>query len=126
LVLNDKIILKYGGIMENKSEYIEPYVLSHMATEELKAQAKKTGFDLIHDLMLNDYIETTDGSLIRRDKGHVGYDAFVGKPNLSKKVVDRMKKEIEELTPETRKEVLTKIAMKFPDIVQKIKDLYEI
>jgi len=124
LVLNAKIILKYGGIMENKSEYIEPYVLSHMAIEELKTQAKKTGFDLLHDLMLNDYIETSDGSFLRRDKGHVGYDAFVGKPNLNSTVVGRMKKEIEELSPKTRKEVLTKIAMKFPDIVPKIKDLY--
>jgi len=110
--------------MENESEYIEPYVLSHMATEELKTQAKKTGFDLLHDLMLNDYIETSDGSFLRRDKGHVGYDAFVGKPNLNSTVVGRMKKEIEELSPETRKEVLTKIATKFPDIVPKIKDIY--
>jgi len=35
-----------------------------------------------------------------------------------------MKKEIEELTPETRKEVLTAIAMKFPDVASKIKDVY--
>jgi len=124
LVLNDKIILKYGGIMESENEYIGPYVLSHMAIEELKTQAKKTGFDLLHDLMLNDYIETSDGSFLRRDKGHVGYSAFVGKPNLNSKVVGRMKKGIEELTPKTRKEVLTKIAMKFPDIASKIKDVY--
>jgi len=121
LVLKAKIILKYSGIMENESEYSG---LSDEAKEELIAQASKTGFDLIHDILLNDYIETSDGFYLRRDEGHVGYDAFVGKPNLSKTVVDRMKKEIEELTPETRKEVLTKIAMKFPDIVPKIKDIY--
>jgi len=98
--------------------------LSKKATEELKEQAKRSGFDLLHDLMLNDYIETSDGFYIRRDKGHVGYDAFMGKPNLNKTVVDRMKKEIEELTPETRKEVLTRIAQKFPDVASKLKDVY--
>jgi len=98
--------------------------LSKKATEELKEQAKRSGFDLLHDLMLNDYIRTDDGIYLRRDKGHVGYDSFVGKPNLNKTVVDRMKKEIEELTPETRKEVLTRIAQKFPDVASKIKDVY--
>ena len=110
--------------MESEGKYIGPYTLSHMAIEELKAQAKKSGFDLLHDLMLNDYIETSDGFYLRRDKGHVGYNAFVGKPNLNSTVIRRMKKEIEELSPETRKEVLTKIAMKFPDIASKIKDIY--
>jgi hypothetical protein len=110
--------------MESEGKYTGIYTLSHMAIEELKAQAKKSGFDLLHDLMLNDYIETSDGFYLRRDKGHIFYDSFVGKPNLNKKIVDKMKREIEELTPETRKEVLTKIAMKFPDIASKIKDVY--
>jgi len=110
--------------MESGGKYIGPYTLSHMAIEELKAQAKKSGFDLLHDLMLNDYIETSNGFYLRRDKGHIFYNNFVGKLNLNKKIVDKMKKEIEELTPETRKEVLTKIAMKFPDIASKIKDVY--
>jgi len=110
--------------MESEGKYIGPYKLSHIAIEELKAQAKKSGFDLLHDLMLNDYIETSNGFYLRRDKGHIFYNNFVGKPNLNKKTVDKMKKEIEELTPETRKEVLTKIAMKFPDIAAKIKDIY--
>jgi len=107
--------------MKNEIEFSG---LSDKAKKELTEQAKKTGFDLLHDLMLNDYIETSDGSFLKRDKGHVGYDEFKGKPNLNKTVVERMKKEIEELSPETRNEVLNKIAISFPDIVPKIKDIY--
>jgi len=123
MVLNHKNNIKIGGIMKSE-ENVESSTLSNRAVEELKEQAKKSGFDLLHDLMLNDYVRTDDGAYLRRDTGHVGYDSFVGKPNLSKTVVDRMKKEIEELTPETRKEVLTAIAMKFPDVASKIKDIY--
>ena len=109
--------------MKNE-ENVLSYKLSNRAIRELKAQAKKTGFDLLHDLMLNDYIETSDGSFLKRNKGHVGYDEFKGKPNLNKVVIERMKNEIEELSPETRNEVLNKIAISFPDIVPKIKDIY--
>jgi len=109
--------------MKNE-ENMESSTLSDRAVEELKEQAKKSGFDLLHDLMLNDYVRTDDGAYLRRDPGHVGYDTFVGQPNLNKTVIDRMKKEIGELTPETRKEVLTAIAMKFPDVASKIKDAY--
>jgi len=123
MVLNHKNNIKIGGIMKSE-ENMGSSTLSDRAVEELKEQAKKSGFDLLHDLMLNDYTETSDGFYLRRDKGHVGYDAFVGKPNLNSTVVDRMKKEIEELTPETRKEVLTAIAIKFPDVASKIKDIY--
>jgi len=107
-----------------KEENMGVSTLSDRATEELKEQAKRSGFDLLHDLMLNDYVRTEDGAYLRRDPGHVGYDSFVGQPNLNKTVVDRMKKEIEELTPETRKEVLTRIAQKFPDVASKLKDVY--
>jgi len=123
MVLNYKNNIKIGGIMKNE-ENMEFSTLSDRAVEELKEQAKRSGFDLLHELMLNDYIRTDDGMYLRRDKGHVGYDSFIGTPNLNKTVVGRMKKEIEELTPETRKEVLTRIAMKFPDVASKIKDVY--
>ena len=107
-----------------RAKVLEGLGLSEDGQAELLAQAKKNKYDLLHDLMLNDYTVTSDGFYLRRDPGHIGYDAFVGKPNLNDTVMGRMRTEIEELSPATRYEVMVKLATKFPEIAKKLDDLY--
>jgi len=112
-----------AGDLEHAKD-IEGLTLSEETQKELREQARKGGWDLLHDLMLKDFIVTSDGFYMRRDPGHIGYDAFVGKPNLSETVIGRMRKEIEELSPASRYEVMVKLATKFPDVAEKLDDLY--
>jgi len=121
----DEVINKAveAGDLEHAKD-IEGLTLSEEGQKELREQARKEGWDLLHDLMLKDFLVTSDGFYLRRDPGHIGYDAFVGKPNLNETVIGRMRKEIEELSPATRFEVMVKLATKFPDVAEKLDDLY--
>ncbi|MEM0148275.1 MAG: hypothetical protein QXN16_00670 [Candidatus Micrarchaeaceae archaeon] len=104
--------------------FIEELGLSKKAKHELVEDAKKHKIDLLHQLMLDDFTVTSDGFFLRRPPGHIGYDEFMGKPNLNKNVLNRMRAEIDRLTPSTRFEVMTKLAFKFPTIAEKIDDVY--
>lgn len=103
---------------------LENLELSTEAKKELMEQARKNKLDLIHQIMLDDFIETSDGSYLRRPPGHIGYDEFIGTPNLNETVLARMRQEIDEMTPATRYEVMVKLATKFPKIAEKIDDVY--
>ncbi|MEM3859940.1 MAG: hypothetical protein QXS81_01095 [Candidatus Micrarchaeaceae archaeon] len=114
--------VKNGGIKHAKE--LESMELSKEAKHELYEDAKKNKADLLHQIMLDDFIATTDGVFLRRPPGHITYDEFIGVPNLNKTVLDRMRTEIDRLTPPTRFEVMVKLATKFPSIAEKINDVY--
>ncbi|MEM0142503.1 MAG: hypothetical protein QXL94_00915 [Candidatus Parvarchaeum sp.] len=103
---------------------LESLELSKEAQHELLEDAKKHKADLLHQLMLDDFTVTNDGFFLRRPPGHITYDEFIGVPNLNKTVLDRMRAEVDRLTPSTRFEVMTKLATKFPIIAEKIDDVY--
>lgn len=97
--------------------------LSKKAEEELTKQAKNDGWDLLHDLMLKDIVETSDDFYLEREPGDIGYNRFIGTPNLSEIVVSRFIGEIGRLSPAVRKEVIAKLMFKFPRLVDKINDI---
>jgi len=105
---------------------IDPHnliVLSDEAQKELQEQAKRDGWDLLHDLMLYNYAPRFDGAYLKIDNdGHL-HD-IVNKPNQNKTIIEKMRKEIEELSPKTRYEVMVKLATKYPEIAAKLDDLY--
>jgi len=99
---------------------LESLPLTEEGQKELREQARKEGWDLLHELMLYNYVVQYNGAYVKTDDdGHVH---IVGKPNLNKAVVEKMRKEIEELSPATRYEVMVKLATKFPDVAEKLDD----
>lgn len=95
-------------------------MISSKTSEELRNIAKTSGWDLIHDLMLKDIIETSDGFYLERASGDIGYNNFLGKPNLSDTTMQRMANEINKLSLDAKSEVLNDLKEKFPDIYSKL------
>jgi len=101
---------------------LENLPLSEEGQKELREQAKRESWDLLHELMLYNYVVRYNGSLLKTDDdGHIH---IVNKPKLNKAIIEKMKKEIEELSPSTRYEVMVKLSTKFPEIAEKLNDLY--
>jgi len=98
-------------------------ILSDEAQKELQEQAKRDGWGLLHDLMLYNYAARFDGAYLKIDNdGHL-HD-IINKPNPNKTIIKKMRKEIEELSPTTRYEVMVKLATKHPEIARELDDLY--
>jgi hypothetical protein len=90
--------------------------VSETTTKKLIAQAKKTGFDLLHQLMLCDITMTSDGFFLQRDEGDCGYNRFLGKPSLNDTVLGRMNSEIDGLTKAARREVWECLGRRYPSV----------
>jgi len=102
-------------------------ILSKEGQKELREQARKEGWGLLHELMLYNYVARSDGAFFKIDPDGRIHD-IVSKPNLNKAIVEKMRKEIEDLSPATKFEVMMKLAelaTKFPDIAKKFNDLLE-
>jgi hypothetical protein len=95
-------------------------MISASTRKELEELARKDKWDLIQDLMLKDIIETSDGYYLERKDGEIGYDHFLGKPNLSNAVMQRMANEIKQLTTDAKFEVLATLMAKFPDVYKRL------
>lgn len=95
-------------------------MVSSGTRKELEEIARKDKWDLIDDLMLKDLIVTSDGFYLEREEGDVGYNRFLGKPNLSETVMQRMANEINQLSRLAKAEVLTTLKTRFPAIYDRL------